>query len=192
MVALAAGILCNPLCYLLNECFVQSIFLDELKLAQVRPVYKKGDPLLKQNYRPVSVLPSLSKRFEGEIKNQLSLFFQDKISPYMSGFRKGYNCERVLIRLVGNCKQASDSNMVYGIVLSDLSKVFDCLPPRLVVAKLQAYGLSHAACTLIIIANYFTERQQCVKTNGKRSAWNDFQTISSVGLSHTPAVLSSS
>ncbi len=87
----------------------------------------------------------------------------------MSGFRKGYNCESVLIRLVENCKQALDSNMVYGIVLTDLSKAFDCLPPRLVVAKLQAYGLSHAACALI--ANYFTERQQCVKTNGKRSAW---------------------
>ncbi len=87
----------------------------------------------------------------------------------MSGFRKGYNCESVLIRLVENCKQALGSNMVYGIVLTDLSKAFDCLPPRLVVAKLQAYGLSNAACALI--ANYFTERQQCVKTNGKSSAW---------------------
>ena len=64
LMKLVAGILCNPLCYLLNECFVQSTFPDELKLAQVTPVCKKGDPLLKQNYRPVSVLPLISKRFE--------------------------------------------------------------------------------------------------------------------------------
>ncbi len=66
LIKLAAGVLCNPFCYLLNECFVQSIFPQEVKLAQVSPVYKKGDPLLKQNYRPVSVLPLLSKLFEGK------------------------------------------------------------------------------------------------------------------------------
>ncbi len=134
-IKLAAGILCNPLCYLLKKCFVQSTFPDELKLAQVTPVYKTGDPLLKQNYGPVSVLPLLSKRFEGEITDQLSLFFQDKISPYMTGFRKGYNCESVLIRLAENFKPALDSNMVYGIVLTDLSKAFDSFPPSISSCK---------------------------------------------------------
>ncbi len=51
-------------------------------------MYKKGDPLVKQNYRPVSVLPSLAKLFEGEIKDHLCLLFQDRSSPFMSGFRK--------------------------------------------------------------------------------------------------------
>ncbi len=87
----------------------------------------------------------------------------------MSDFRKGYSCESVLIRLVDNFKRALDSNMVYGIVLTDLWKAFNCLPPRLVVAKMQAYGLSGTACALI--ASYFSEREQCVKINGKASEW---------------------
>ena len=49
----------------------------------------------------------------------------------MLGFRKGYNCKSVLIRLVENCKQGLESNMAYGIVLIDLSKAFDYLPPGL-------------------------------------------------------------
>ncbi len=59
--------------------------------------------------------------------------------------------------------------MVYGIVLTDLSKAFDCLPPCLVVAKMQAYGRSDTACALL--ASYFAERKQCVKINGKASEW---------------------
>ncbi len=50
LIKLASGVLCNPLCYLINEYFGQSIFPNELKLAQVTPVYKKGDPLVRQNY----------------------------------------------------------------------------------------------------------------------------------------------
>lgn len=61
----------------------------------------------------MSVLPALSKVFEGEIKDQLSLFSQDRFSPYTSGFTKGYNCESVMIKLVENCKSALDSNMVH-------------------------------------------------------------------------------
>ncbi len=74
-------------------------------------MYKKGDPLVTD--RPVSVLPSLSKLFEGEIKDHLCLFFQDGFSPIVSGFRQGYSCESVSIRLVENCKRALESNMVY-------------------------------------------------------------------------------
>ncbi len=59
--------------------------------------------------------------------------------------------------------------MVYGIVVTDLSKAFDCLSPRLVVAKMQAYGLSDTACALV--ASYFAERKQCVKINSKASEW---------------------
>ncbi len=60
--------------------------------------------------------------------------------------------------------------MVHGIVLPDLTKASDCLPPRLVVAKMQAYGLSDTACALIV--SYFAERKQCVKINGKASEWS--------------------
>ncbi len=57
------------------------------------------------------------------------------------------------------------------VILTDLSKAFGCLPPRLVVAKMQAYLLSDTACALT--ASYFAERKQCVKINGKAREWRD-------------------
>ena len=91
---------------------MQSISPDELKLAQVTPVYKKGDPLRKQ-YKTVSFVSSLAKLFEGEINQQLYLFFHDNLSPYWSDFRTGYNCDSLnMIRLVDNCERALYKGMV--------------------------------------------------------------------------------
>ena len=100
------------------------------------PVYKKEDPLDKKNSRPVSVLPCLSKLFESVLLEQINLFFESVSSKYLSGFRKGHSCQSVLLNLVEKCKLAIDSNQVYGVLLTDLSKAFDCLPYQLVVCKL--------------------------------------------------------
>ncbi len=60
-----------------------------------------------------------------------------------------------------NCKHALDNNNMYGVVLMDLSKAFDCLPYQSVINKLDAYGFNHDAC--ILIASYFTGRKQRVR-----------------------------
>jgi hypothetical protein len=60
----------------------QSVFPDKLKKAQVTPLYKKNDPLLKTNYRPVSVLCIFSKIFEKIFEQQLSDFFENIFNPY--------------------------------------------------------------------------------------------------------------
>ena len=70
-----------------------SVFPDSLKAAEVSPVYKKGSTVDKKNYRPISVLPSVSKIFEKVIVHQLSSFFESKFSPLLSGFRKKYSCQ---------------------------------------------------------------------------------------------------
>ena len=58
---------------------------------------------------------------------------------------------------------------MYGSLLTDLSKAFDCLPHRLLIAKLNAYGVSNEACTLV--AKYFQERYQRVKMGNTKSEW---------------------
>ena len=58
----------------------ESSFPDELKQSEVVPVYKKPDPLQKENYRPVSLLPHISKVFERVIYNQINSFMENKIS----------------------------------------------------------------------------------------------------------------
>ncbi len=85
--------------------------------------------MLKENYRPVSVLPALSKIFEGVLVDQLSEYFKQHLSPYVSGFRKGHDCQSVLIRFNESVKRhLIDNGEAAGALLTDLSKAFDCLP----------------------------------------------------------------
>ncbi len=67
----------------------------------------------------------------------------------MSGLRKGYDCHSVLIRFSESVKRHLDNCEVAGAVVTDISRVFDCLPRDLLVCKMYAYGLSEASCKLI-------------------------------------------
>ena len=75
-------------------------FPQNLKLADITPVYKKKDPILAENYRPVSVLPSVSKIFERIIQKQFSSFIDNFLSPYLCGYRKGFNTQYALLSLI--------------------------------------------------------------------------------------------
>ncbi len=95
--------------------------------------------------------------------------FEKFASPRRSGFRKHCSCQNVLTSIVEKAKKSLDNKQVYGALLTDLSKAFDCLPYRLLISKLHAYGLSILFCKLI--ASYFTERQQRVSIGNCKSAW---------------------
>ena len=90
---------------------------------------------------------------------------------FQCGFRKGYGTQDCLLAMVVNCKKALDQGKVYGVLLTDLSKAFDCLPNNLIVAKHHAYGFSNESS--ILIHSYLTERKQRVKINDQFSSWMD-------------------
>ena len=121
------------------------------------------------NYRPVSVLPNISKVFEKEIIFQLSSYFQDFMSPFISGFRKTHSCETVLIRMIESIKKSVDQGKVVCAVLMDLSKAFDCIPHKLLISKFRAYGISMSSCSLL--TSYFRNRLQRVKLGTTTSEW---------------------
>ena len=171
LIKLGADHLSAPLQYLINMTIRSSCFPTDLKAAEVTPIYKKEDRLNKSNYRPVSVLPCISKICESIYCDQLVEYFDDLFCSNLSGFRKTYNCQHVLLRFIENCKNALDGNKVYGALLTDLSKAFDCLPPKLLVSKLNAYGVDPNSCMLI--ANYFVNRKQRVKLSHNKSNWMD-------------------
>jgi hypothetical protein len=115
---------------------------ENLKLAQVTQIFKIDDPYIEKMYRPVSILPTMSKLYERVIYDQLSDYFEEIFQPYLAAFRKSYGCQTTLLRLVELWKKALDENMFIGAILMDLSKAFDCLPQVLIILKLKAYGLS--------------------------------------------------
>ena len=96
-----------------------------LKFAEIAALLKKLDRLVKENYRPVSILTAISKVFERVFGNQLSAFFDQIFSKFLSGFRQRYSCQTSLLRMIEDWKSELDNGNIIGTVVIDLSKAFD-------------------------------------------------------------------
>ena len=158
-----------PFANLINTSLSRNVFPDIMKCAEVSPIFKKDDNLLKGNFRPVSILTSISKIYENVVNNQLLGHFYEIFNDLFSAFRKGHSCQLLLLKFVEDMKNALDQKHAVGALFMDLSKAFDCLPHGLLVAKLHAYGLTPAACCLL--GDYLSGSRQRVKISDARSAW---------------------
>ena len=139
----------NVLHRLFNETITKSVFPNNLKLVDVTPVFKKDDPFDKKYYRPVSVLPTISKIYEKLMQKQINNYITNYLSPYLCGYRKGYNTQQALVSLIEKWKKILDDKGFGGAVLMDLSKAFDTLNHELLIAKLHAYGFNRDSLKLI-------------------------------------------
>ena len=92
----------------INYSFQHSSFPQELKLSEVIPVYKKLDPLQKENYRPVNLLPQVSKVFERIIQKQKTNYMTDKLAHSITGFRKSHGAQSSLVMMLEKWKRALD------------------------------------------------------------------------------------
>ena len=133
------------------------------------PIFKQDSRNQKENYRPISIPPIISKIFEKLICRQLSNHFDNILSKFQCGFRKGYSLQHCLLLMIDKWKKAVDNNKVFGALLTDLSKAFDCICHDLLVAKLNAYGLSLPA--LKMIQDYLQNRKQRTKIGSSYSSW---------------------
>ena len=85
-----------------------SMFLESLKLADATPIYKKSDPTLVSNYRPTSVLPTMSKVFGRLMHHQVSEYIDKHLLPFLCGYRKGFNTQTALLSLLEKWKSTLD------------------------------------------------------------------------------------
>ena len=154
-----------------NNCIKNNDFPNELKHADITPCHKKNSETEKSNYRPISILPSVSKVFERVLFDQMEAFFKDKFSMYLCGFRKGYSTQYALTHLLYKWQKCLDKSGIVGTLLMDLSKAYDCLPHDLIIAKLEAYGFDKNSLKLIL--SYLTNRKQRVKNGSFFSTWLD-------------------
>ena len=161
------------ICNVINKMFEQCLFPDPLKKAVVMPIYKAKSRLLWSNYRPISVLTSISKIFETLIAEQMYPHLDRIYSKYLSAYRQDRGCHSVLIHATETWKQALDNKCYVGIVLTDLSKAFDCLPHDLLLEKLRHYNFGENAVNLL--KSYLTGRCQKVKIENECSDWVTLQ-----------------
>ena len=142
-----------------------------LKLGEVKPIRKKDETTLLKNYRPVSLIPIVSKLFERDMYDQILSYIKKYLSPYLFGYRKGYSTEQCLTVMLEVWKKALEGKGTAVAILTDLSKAFDCLNHDLLIAKLEAYGFDSSA--LFFVKDYLKNRKQRIKVNGSYSSWLD-------------------
>ena len=105
----------------MNDALSQGIFPDSLKLANVTPVHKKDETTVKENYRPVSVLPLFSKIFEKVIYGQLSQYLEKYLNGLLCGFREAHSSQHALFKLVQAWQEELDKSGFVGTIVMDLS-----------------------------------------------------------------------
>ena len=125
------------------------MFPQTFKHADITPVHKKKEKSDKTNYRAVSILLNLSKIYKKLIYNQLFDDFDKILFPSQCGFLKGYSSQQYLLAMLEKFKKSADNRNEFGALLTNLSKVFDCIEFKLLIAKLLWYGVSPSAPNLI-------------------------------------------
>lgn len=149
--------------HLFNTIFTTSKFPLAWKLAKIRPIKKKQvgtDPV---EYRPISILPALSKVFEVLVKDQITNYIKAKNLLYtnQSGFRKSHSTTSVVLDISERIRENVDKKWASVLLLLDFSKAFDSIDHSLLARKLKEQFL-FAGSAVNLIFSYLNGRSQCV------------------------------
>ena len=162
-------IIVQPLTLIINQSLTSGIYPDKFKISKVTPLHKKDDRTAISNYRPISLLPTMSKIIERVIHSQLYAYFNENnlITEQQYGFRPRHSTELAALKLTDAIMYELDRSLIPFAIFLDLSKAFDTLNYKVLLYKLKYYGLGNVAYNLI--ENYLTNRQQQVKLGNTNS-----------------------
>ena len=165
-----------PISVIVNQMLLTGIFPDCLKLAKVKPIFKKDDKNSFTNYRPISLLPSISKIFEKVIYDQLYAYFQNNnlFSPNQYGFRSNHSTELTCLEIVDRIIQHLDDKKTPINIYLDLSKAFDTINHPILINKLNFYEINGKA--LDVFKSYLRNRAQFVEFDNCKSDILDIST----------------
>ncbi len=165
----------QPMARLLHRLFTLSLtkceFPTSWKSANVIPLYKKGDKDLVSNYRPISLLSSVSKVFEKIVFKYVYNYFKDNyiISDFQSGFLPGRSTTTQLIEVYHKFCKAVDDGKEVRVIFLDIAKAFDKVWHRGLLHKLHKAGIDGKL--LDWFSSYLSSRRQKVVVNGQSSNW---------------------
>lgn len=153
------------LTYLINQCITKSFFPSNWKIANIKPIPKISKPTDTSDYRPISILPVLSKILERIIKMQLDDYLQSEniLNKAQNGFRRKMGTNTALITITDEITEAFELNDTAILCLLDLKKAFDLVDHSILLKKLSDYNFSSSS--LKMIESYLSDRQQRVKLN---------------------------
>ena len=159
----------KPLTILTNQVLCTGMFPDKLKIAKVIPIHKKGDATVFNNYRPISLLPAISKVLEKIIYDQLSCYLNDSKLLFNNqyGFRSMHSTEFAALELIDRIITQMDKDELPINIYLDLSKAFDTIDHSILINKLEYYGIKGPH--LRLIHSYLSNRKQYTEINNTKS-----------------------
>lgn len=159
----ASKTLVPPITHICNLSLSTGIFPEALKKALVHPIHKSGDRGSVNNYRPISVLPAISKVLEKILYKNLNNFITKYrlISQNQFGFRRGLSTEDAVSALLNYVVEKVDKKFKCLGLFLDLSKAFDTVSVPILLSKLESMGVRGSA--LGIFRSFLSDRRQCVK-----------------------------
>lgn len=159
--------LCEPLHYLFNKSLEQQVLPTEWRLHSITPIYKSGDRALVANYRPISLLCSVSKVLERLVYDKTIEFLVDHFSNAQFGFLANRSALQQLLVFYSEIFSSVGSYNQWDVIFLDFSKAFDSVPHSELLLKLGRLGISGQLWRWF--QAYLSGRQQCVCLNGSRS-----------------------
>ena len=153
------------LSHIFNHSLSSGIVPSHLKIAEVIPIYKAGDNTVLSNYRPISILPSISKILEKIMYTRLHDYISKNniLAPQQHGFRTKRSTYMAINDLYCKITYDQDNKLYTAGLFLDLSKAFDTLNHEILLQKLNKYGIRGLA--LSWVENYLSNRQQYVMFN---------------------------
>ena len=162
-----AASLTDPITKLFSLCLETSSFPDERKIHKIRPLYKKGDRSLVENYRPISLLCIISKLFESIIYDKIFSFVGPLISSQQFRFLPNRSCISQLLIYFSQIYHCADHHVTSDVVFVDFKKAFDSVPHQELLFKLWKIGITGPLW--LLFCNYLSNRYHFVSFNGASS-----------------------
>ena len=155
---------------LFHKCILSGVFPDCFKIAEVIPLFKGGEKEDKNCYRPISLLPTISKIFERVLATRLISFFTkfNVLSKDQFGFRAKFSTEYAIADIYDKLINNLDKGLSSCAIFLDLAKAFDSVSHEILLRKLHYYGVRGKA--LELFKSYLSCRSQFVKLNGVKSS----------------------
>ena len=163
---IAFAVISSSLLRIFNVSIETNTFPDTWKIARVTPIYKEGEKSEKSNYRPISVLPVISRLFEKIIFDQLYQYMNGSglLSPDQSGFRALHSTNTCLLKCTDDWFNGIDQGLLTGMIFIDLKKAFDTVDHEILCKKLAHYGVLGRG--LSWFKSYLANRKQYCRVNG--------------------------